>query len=1555
MSFITEILDNEIKTNVISQLFPRLNTKDKNILLKYVKRLLIIISLCFYFENTNKYIHQLRQNNYQDIKWLSLHLLPYLNGDTKNLTSFNDIYIKKVDDVNINNKEPEYIYSNIQYNRFIRNKNNYIEREFKLDDLDQNFKLLAKTIQVMSHKLCVNWIDILPYTINTYKDTKLYLDTLFKINNKLYHIKDDDDFMNIDLNLSHDIEQKLSGLYIGDIYNVVMNDLYSNILDIKWLIYDFQDKNGNIKPLIYYLDKFFYLSYILQEKEWNEMDSNYILFFEKKWNNIISIFFRKTKYNDDEITMNTFLTIFSSIIYNFDRHLVYYDEALTEGYIPLDDSTLDDDDNDVNIGLESIKRSLQSIKPKYIYSYIVHSVSKFKNTWFGTNLLSADKTSINMNNLLYKKGLSGDIGLTYKNVYNYMKSMIHHNVKLEFKKFSISWSSLLKEHKNIFITRLLSKNNNWFDISNNIRLSGLENIYNLTNHEINNKIFKLNKENFINIIFEVLIYKGVLTQFIPNNHKTDQSITTRDKIRSIQSDIFDITNNYWSNSYSFITMMPYNKMNKFYNNGIIENYFSFALKTGWNTAYAYDWIAQIGFCHKYINNRVIFITGATGIGKSTEIPKLFLYYSKAVDYLSAPKIICTQPRKTPTQSNAEYVSMALGVPISYKINKDSIDTNNFYVQMRHKDKKHTKKSNHGVLTYITDGSLIQEINNPIFKLQKTQNNETKYIMNNQYDAILIDEAHEHNINIDLLLTYLREPLKNNNSIKLVILSATMDDDEPRYRRYYRDINDNLKYPLNMWIKKESIDRINVDRRIHIAPPSVQTRYKITEYYEPNNSIENIVSYILSSSSIGDILIFQSGVADIDKLVTKLNLETAQDIIALPYHSKLSAENREFVENIDKNLKYLRMDKSNNYNTISNNLLTVGTNNYKRAIIVATNIAEASITISTLKYVIDIGKQKVNIYDYKNRISQLIETNISESSRMQRRGRVGRTSEGTVYYLYEQGAMKKNKTIYSISITDIFLNLYQKLKSKVNEKHIINEQYDPNNPKNILNEQIYTINNLKYKNINDILKYQYFIDDEYYNYFGLYDSYDYQNYDLKSLYYETGFDYKTLTDSNGKFYIIHPEELNLIRNINGDIVGIKEQNETKDLIYFNNNIASSKIASFWRMLFNYMYIENSYDDIIKSNFGDLINNFETDLNLNHNVIRVIFFSLIFDLEDDILKLISYYLSDNLDNILLKDKNNKIQHDNINKIVNSNDKFSDSNVILKVLNDFTNFMKSINITNNLTDEYYIKQIINYDKYNIQDIIDLFKINNDLLNPTKQIVFNDIKEYLINILRNEITKNEYEIIKWCDLRTLDYSILKTYFIDYVLLYKYFEITLQTSIKEKIRKIKIYIDNDTNLKSLLYNDKDIDLITLCFLSGYPLNVCRMINESDTYLSIYTPSINRIVKITSLSPFKNIPKTFVDKKYRMKYLLYTNLDNNTISCLHYIHPKMLQFLYNIYNKKHFESLKQITIENITQDNLIITPKSIVNFKNTINDIIIEVPPYINSISKSLMNIITYV
>ena len=156
----------------------------------------------------------------------------------------------------------------------------------------------------------------------------------------------------------------------------------------------------------------------------------------------------------------------------------------------------------------------------------------------------------------------------------------------------------------------------------------------------------------------------------------------------------------------------------------------------------------------------------------------------------------------------------------------------------------------------------------------------------------------------------------------------------------------------------------------------------------------------------------------------------------------------------------------------------------------------------------------------------------------------------VTYLYEKGKTENVKAIYNICIQDIGMELFKRLYEKSSEKILLSNKNDPNNPNNKIEfadlETIYGkfFNNFK----------TYFNIDSYYDYFGNTSHYDYQNYENNTFYYENGYAPYNLNDAEGKFYVIHPEEIDLKRNIIGTIMS----STAKGTTLTKNILDSSKL-------------------------------------------------------------------------------------------------------------------------------------------------------------------------------------------------------------------------------------------------------------------------------------------------------------------------------------------------------------------------------------------------------------
>jgi len=1178
--FFNNDFDSILNINVISSLYPELIQPHKMILLKYLKQLILLISMVYNFEsNQNDFMYELTQNDYQDLKWLLSHLLPHLESE-KSITSFENMYNAKKKDTDINNSSPKYKFTNLQYGRCIRGET-LKEIEFNEEHIENNFKLLVSSIIESSHKLYVNWMDVLPITLGNFRKTKLFENTL-----SLFESKKLQEFDQNNLVYSLDNIKRLHSIQISDIYNIFRNYLYEDIIPLKLLIYDLVDvRNNTLIPAILFLKHFFEdcMNDMLSDTLWlSTSDANKIL-FEQKLNKLyqhgtmeIELSVNYIIDGDNKsyaLAAISIQRLVKAMCITFDNNYRLQPNVIRSGYKEIsvkieDENVVDDEKVYDDYSIENLSQQLETIKPQFMYDHLRKLIQKLKYTFYGTVLFDIKKEKIedgliftNISNKKYKVLRQ----VTLKNIYNFAKSLSRYQKGKEYLLYPKHWKSLEKEEKDEILKRLngsYANSEKWFNIKRYIRYilkalnrDGEPQIVDKYNVEL---YMFITEQAMIEMIFQTMITKGVLSELKPNKELTDKSITTRSDRRAIVSKmdpkIFSMEEeNPYTTAYSYLTELPY-----IYSGNIPE-----ANKSAWFSLYALDWCSQIGFVHKYINQRVTYMTGATGVGKSTQVPKLYMYYLKAIDYNSMGKVVCTQPRKAPTKNNADQVSKELGVPIF----NDNINSDYYYVQMQHKTQQHVAQVTHLSLKYITDGTLVQEFKNASPLLKKIMDDKGTMSNANLYDIIIIDEAHEHGKNMDQLLTLMRDFAYYNPSIKLVILSATMDDDEPVYRRYYRDINDNQKFPIDCRIRYDNLDRVNIDRRYHISPVGLGTTHKIEETYLDGANVVDIVKSLVREGLKGDILVFQPGEGDIVKLVQELNDATPDDVIALPFYSGLNDKKREFIETIDDNFTKLHISKRDNFATAKD--LSSGGYNYKNCIICATNIAEASITIRRLYYVIETGTRKALMYSYTKRGGKLVTMNISESSRLQRKGRVGRTGPGHVYYIYKKGLMENNKILFEFSTGNISDSIFSSIQTSTEENIITIPELLKNK---ILKEQFY--------NLFSTAK-------GYNNYKGNPNHYDY---DYENKYepqlFETGYDSDTLYDANGMFYIVHPEELYLERDLMGRIKGSTKN----DVIYdkYSNKIVSFKMDSFFEDLFMKKYLDKNNNKFFKTEFGKVIN-------------------------------------------------------------------------------------------------------------------------------------------------------------------------------------------------------------------------------------------------------------------------------------------------------------------------------------------------------------------------------
>jgi HrpA-like RNA helicase len=350
------------------------------------------------------------------------------------------------------------------------------------------------------------------------------------------------------------------------------------------------------------------------------------------------------------------------------------------------------------------------------------------------------------------------------------------------------------------------------------------------------------------------------------------------------------------------------------------------------------------------NHRVTIIAADTGAGKSTQVPQ---YLMEA----GFQKIICTQPRRIACISLAKRVAYetasVYGSEVAYQIRFEATQT---------------------LLTrilFLTEGVLLRQFaSDPLLS---------------QYNVIVVDEVHERHAMGDFLLGILKKALQDREDLKLVLMSATINAE--LFSKYFNDAPlievPGKTYPVEIeYIPPEEEDLNLVDeklveqRKLEIFKQSIPAR---TAKLDPKPYLEIMerIDQEFPATERGDLLIFVSGITEITSLADAIQAYATENRrwIILKLHSTLSIDDQDRV-----------------FDYAPDGI---------RKCIISTNIAETSVTIDGIRFIIDSGRVKEIDYDYTANLSRLSEFWISKASAKQRTGRAGRTGPGHSYRLYSE--------------------------------------------------------------------------------------------------------------------------------------------------------------------------------------------------------------------------------------------------------------------------------------------------------------------------------------------------------------------------------------------------------------------------------------------------------------------------------------------------------------------------------------------------------------------------
>jgi ATP-dependent helicase HrpA len=317
-------------------------------------------------------------------------------------------------------------------------------------------------------------------------------------------------------------------------------------------------------------------------------------------------------------------------------------------------------------------------------------------------------------------------------------------------------------------------------------------------------------------------------------------------------------------------------------------------------------------------HQVVIVAGETGSGKTTQLPKVCLQAGLGVSGM----IGHTQPRRIAARAVAQRIAQETGGELGAQVG--------YAVRFSDQTRDDT------LVKIMTDGLLLAEIRQDRFL--------------EQYDAIIVDEAHERTLNIDFLLGYLKRLIKKRPDLKVIVTSATIDVD--RFAAYF-----------------DNAPVVSVGGRTF----PVQIEYR-DDVEDPEHALVSVLEEI-DTRPVGkapDVLVFFSGEREIFDAARQLRKHFVQRFEILPLYARLSAADQRRV---------------------------FSQSSSRRRIVLATNVAETSLTVPNIGYVVDSGFARVSRYSYRSKLQRLPIEPISQASANQRMGRCGRIAPGVCYRLY----------------------------------------------------------------------------------------------------------------------------------------------------------------------------------------------------------------------------------------------------------------------------------------------------------------------------------------------------------------------------------------------------------------------------------------------------------------------------------------------------------------------------------------------------------------------------